>query len=132
MPYVWAAVKLKKHFGLSPPEVGYILTKNYSGSTPGLPARKQAGHCTGCIVSRWRKIGISIYANRFLFRPLSRMGVPWRVRFQGRKVRNFLPLYENVAKLVRLPTFNRKTESSSLSILTIYAPLAQSVRAAVL
>nr|DAG59845.1 MAG TPA: hypothetical protein [Caudoviricetes sp.] len=35
---------LKKHFGLSPPEVGYILIKNYSGSTPGQPARKRAGH----------------------------------------------------------------------------------------
>jgi hypothetical protein len=37
MPYVLAAVTLKEHFGLSPPEVGYILTKNYPGSTPGLP-----------------------------------------------------------------------------------------------
>ena len=50
--------------------------------------------------------------------------------FKGEGCATFSCSYENVAKLVRLPTFNRKIEGSSPSILTIIRALSSVVRAA--
>lgn len=114
---------LKKHFGLSPPKVGHIPTKSYSGSTPGQPARKRAGHwlhSEQVEKDRNKYLRQQIYCSD-RFQGWAYLG---GCVFRGEGCATFSRSYENVAKLVRLPTFNRKIEGSSPSILTIIRALS--------